>query len=911
VIARRLDWRLLLLAAAIAGLFALDLQVPREVPLLPYFWLPVLLATAFATPAQVAGLCLVAMGFAIASGLHFRYTAELNYWARLLFLTVVSLLAIHFSRRRQQIQRQLLANQDHYRLLAENASDVVFRIDPSGQLEWISTSVEALLGWSAAELIGRPILALIHPDDIEAMQRSWQVCSSHGIRRMQCRILNRQGEALWVSAICRTVRDTQGQMLGRVGSWSDAREEVQARQLLETVLDHVDSHIYMKDGEHRYRYANSNVQQLFGRSPQDIVGRTDRDFFSGEVLEAMWRFDEEVLRNGLRLQREEQVPDATGQPRWFLSNKLTLRQNGDLCLIGFSTDITERKLAALELERSESKFRLLYEVSLDAIVLLNGEGRFIDANPATLQLFGAPDWETFLRCSPADLAPEFQTNGERSADLIPLNIARTLAQGTHHYEWLHRRLDNGELFLSQVTLKAISLNGQEALMAVVRDISAARRYEEQLRDLAYRDGLTGLPNRAASLEHLNQRLAEACPTGSLVVVNLDFDRFQAVNDSFGLAVGNRVLTATAAVLRHWLQPEDWLARLESDEFLVIRPFPAADEAAARRFGLELQRALAAGLEAKGDLPIQPSVSAGLALCPDHGRSPIALLQAANTALMEAKRRSQKTVCLYQQELSAAIQQRLELEVLLERAIECQQLQLVFQPEVGRNGQLIGAEALLRWTLADGRPVSPEVFIPLAEQTGLIHPIGEWVIETACAQLASWRRQRRRLPRLAINLSPVQFENRETDLDAWLMGVVSRHGVSPIQMELEVTETALLKYPKRAGGLLYQLGAAGFRIAIDDFGTGYSSLVNLHTLPVHKLKIDKSFVQRITDNGKERAIIDSTLVIARKLGLETMAEGVETDAQWQALKELGCDSFQGYLFGRPMPPDALAELLLPC
>jgi EAL domain-containing protein (putative c-di-GMP-specific phosphodiesterase class I) len=362
------------------------------------------------------------------------------------------------------------------------------------------------------------------------------------------------------------------------------------------------------------------------------------------------------------------------------------------------------------------------------------------------------------------------------------------------------------------------------------------------------------------------------------------------------------------VLRQWLQPEDWLARLESDEFLVIRSLPAADGEAARRFGQELQQALSAGLASQEDLPIQPSTSAGLALGPDHGRDPETLLQAANTALMEAKRRSENTLWLYHQELSTTIQQRLDLELRLKQALEREELQLVFQPQVNHQGQLIGAEALLRWTLADGHSVSPEVFIPLAEQTGLIHPIGEWVMETACRQLASWRRQGLRLPRLAINLSPVQFERREMALDVWLMGALARHDIAPIQLELELTETALLRDPRRASGLLHQLGDAGFRIVIDDFGTGYSSLVNLHTLPVHKLKIDKSFVQHIPEGGSEMAIIDSTLVIARKLGLQTMAEGVETQAQYQALKELGCDSFQGYLFGQPMPADALAALL---
>jgi diguanylate cyclase (GGDEF)-like protein/PAS domain S-box-containing protein len=917
------DRRVLLLAAAIAGVFVLGLPGQRQAPLLPYLWLPALLASAFATPAQVTALNLVALGCSVASIVRGQHSAAAADWVHLLVLAGVGLLAIPFSQRRQRSKRQLQAEWQHVRLLAENAADVVFRIDRHGQLEWISSSIETLLGWAAAELVGRPILSLIHGDDSEQVQNSWLTSHSHShshSQRMLYRIVDRQGTSHWVAASCRAISDERGQLAGHIGSWSDAHDDVEERQrlieqrqLLETVLNNVDSYIYMKDVEHRYLYANHRMQQLLGRNLDAIVGCSDRAFFAGEVLETMWRFDEDVLHCEHPLQREEVVPSTTGEPRWFLSNKLKLWQNGQTCLIGFSTDITAHKLAEQELERSESKFHLLFEASLDAIAILrpDPEGHFIDANTAVLKIYGARDKESFLRCTPAAFSPELQENGERSADLIPFHIAQALAQGSHQFEWLHRRLDNGALFLGLVTLKAIRLNDQPALLSVVRDISESRRNEEHLRQLAYRDALTGLPNRAASLEHLEQRLSDPASRTTatpLVLVNLDFDHFQAVNDSFGLEVGNRVLTTAAAVLRQWLHPDDWVARLESDEFLIIHPLADADRATAQRFGHDLQQALAAGLNSHDDLPIHPSISVGLSLWPDHGLGPVPLLQAANTALMESKRRGKGWVCAYSPQLSRTIQRRLDMETKLEQALERNQLSLLFQPAVDQSGQLVGAEALLRWTLADGRMVSPDVFIPLAEQTGLIHPIGEWVIETACAQLAEWRRQGLRLPRLALNISAVQFEHRQTDLDAWLMAAIARHGISPVQLELEVTETALLRYPDVAGALLYQLGAAGFRIAIDDFGTGYSSLMNLHTLPVHKLKIDKSFVQHVTDSSTSQAIIDSTLIIARKLKLETIAEGVETTEQWQALKQLGCDSFQGYLFGRPMLAKDLATML---
>ncbi len=586
---------------------------------------------------------------------------------------------------------------------------------------------------------------------------------------------------------------------------------------------------------------------------------------------------------------------------------MLVERNGTRQLVGVSTDITDRQRSELNLERSEHKFRLLFEASLDATMLVTASGQFIDANPAAIRLYGAASKEELLCHRVSDFSPEFQDDGIPSVELIPEMIATVLKDGSHQFEWLHQRLDTGERFLGLVTLKAIVLNDEPALLSVVRDISEARRYEERLRNLAYRDELTGLHNRAATAEHL-ERLLDASigdDASMLVLVNLDFDGFQAVNESFGLKVGNRVLIAAAEVLAQYLQPQDWLARLESDEFLVIRRLDPEEPMAAVNFGHEVQKALAQGMAAHSDLPTHPSTSVGLSVAPGHGREAMALLQAANTALMHSKASGKGNITLYDLELGSRIQRRLDLEVLLERALDRQQLRLVFQAQVNASGKLNGAEALLRWNLHDGTAVRPDEFIPLAEQTGQMHRIGEWVIEAACVQLASWKRQGLNPPRLAINLSAVQFESETRELDALLTQILSRHGIAAEEIELEVTETALLRKPQQARKVLQLLGIAGFSIAMDDFGTGYSSLVNLHTLPIHKLKIDKSFVDHFISRKADRALIESILVIARKLGLETIAEGVETDAQWQALRALGCDSYQGYLFGRPMPPEEFA------
>ncbi len=296
---------LLLPAVGMAVLFLLDLMAPREVSLLTYFWLPVLLATAYASPRQVTALNFLAFAFSIASGIHFRYYNEADYWARLLFLAGVSWLAVHLCRQRHRAQVELQIKEEQYRLLAENASDVVFRIDQSGTLEWISSSVEALLGWKASELVGRSILGLIDPNDIEILRQSWLRCASNSVQRVHYRVLNSTGQPRWVSVTCRSIYSPAGQLQGRIGSWSNANDEVEARerileqqQLLETILDNVDSHVYMKDAEHRYLYANRHVQELYGRPLTEIIGFSDRHVLPAQALDAVWSVDEEVLRSG-------------------------------------------------------------------------------------------------------------------------------------------------------------------------------------------------------------------------------------------------------------------------------------------------------------------------------------------------------------------------------------------------------------------------------------------------------------------------------------------------------------------------------------------------------------------------------------------------------------------------------------
>ncbi|MFM7312957.1 MAG: putative bifunctional diguanylate cyclase/phosphodiesterase, partial [Cyanobium sp.] len=426
---------------------------------------------------------------------------------------------------------------------------------------------------------------------------------------------------------------------------------------------------------------------------------------------------------------------------------------------------------------------------------------------------------------------------------------------------------------------------------------------------AYRDALTGLPNRAAAMEWIQQEM-DHDPTGRLVVLNLDFDRFQIIKDTFGTEISNRLLIISGRILRRRLPATTLVARLESDEFLVVQPWPASTdfpdpEELVKKLADRLQQMLNEQLPAQMPMDLHLSFSSGAVIHPLDSHSPEVLLQHANTALAKARPLGHSTHLLYSPSFSSAIERRIQLELQLEEVLQRKGLHLVYQPQVDRHGSLVGAEALVRWQQQDGTTVPPDEFIPLAESTGQIERLTAWLIETVCSQMRAWSDAGKPLNQLALNISGRHFNSDGIGLEEMLMLSTAHHGIAATSLELEVTETALLLDRKRARQQLQRLMRRGFSIALDDFGTGYSSLSILQHFPVKKLKIDKSFIQHITTSHRDRGLVESSLMIARRLGLLTLAEGVETAQQWHLLRDLGCDLYQGYLFDRGLDAESFA------
>src|SRR5437660_902707 len=439
----------------------------------------------------------------------------------------------------------------------------------------------------------------------------------------------------------------------------------------------------------------------------------------------------------------------------------------------------------------------------------------------------------------------------------------------------------------------------------ITDIHTYKENELRLLYLADHDVLTGLPNRRLFLDRLCQGIARARDCGrSLAVLFIDLDRFKQINDILGHDAGNQVLCDAAKRIRGSVRDEDTVARLGGDEFTVLLEGVEADSrvsTVANRIRGELNRAFAIA-----EREVYVSASIGVALFPRDGESAEELLKRSDVAMYQAKKHGRDNHQFYSAESESLISRGLDMEARLRRAREHGELEVHYQPQVGfASGEINSVEALLRWNNPELGWVAPAQFIPLAEETGLIQPIGAWVLETACAQARAWQDAGLKPIKMCINVSARQ-------LDVKLVETVSRvlaeTAIAPSRLELEITEGVVVGKDPGTEAVLQAMRALGVGFAIDDFGTGYATFDYLKRFPVHTLKLDGSFVRRVCDSSNDVAIVDATIALARSLGLRVVAEGVETAEQHALLGELGCDDCQGYYTFRPLPAAAMEKLL---
>ncbi len=560
----------------------------------------------------------------------------------------------------------------------------------------------------------------------------------------------------------------------------------------------------------------------------------------------------------------------------------------------------QRRRAEETLLESEQRFRSIFLNAITGMVTLSVDGCFLQVNPAFCKM---------LQCSEAELVGKSTYDFTHPSDIALtrrlFNEAELSQRQSVDYE---KRFvcKNGDTLWVHVSTCWLFDDQRQVTYAIslVHDITPHLQAQQEIRQLAYFDTLTGLPNRQLFRERCADLLAQAGknPVGLII---LDLDRFKGINDTFGHDIGDQLLQEVSERLTDCLEKRAILARLGPDEFAVA--LPDIDSPESLSFLAEkILIALAVPIELN-DQPLYCSASIGLALYPTDGGNVDTLVKHAGVALHQSKEQGVGSYRFYSPEMNLATCKRLAMETHLRQALERQELSLHYQPQIDlASGRVIGMEALLRWDSPALGSISPVRFIPLAEETGLILPIGEWVLETACKQAQEWHQAGFDRLRMAVNISGCQF--KQPDFVDRIDRILQTTGLDPRCLEIELTESIVMERSEETLLTLTDLKVRGIKLAIDDFGTGYSMLSYLKYFPIDRIKIDRSFVRDITTDSDDAAITEAIVVMAHSLKLKVVAEGVETEEQLEFLRRCGCEEVQGYYFSRPHPVDR-AELFL--
>jgi diguanylate cyclase (GGDEF)-like protein/PAS domain S-box-containing protein len=549
---------------------------------------------------------------------------------------------------------------------------------------------------------------------------------------------------------------------------------------------------------------------------------------------------------------------------------------------------------------SEERFRALYHDTPSMYLMINPDGivRLINR-------FGL----TQLGYSAEELVGQSVLNlfhaGDQPVAAAHMKQCAANPEQVFHWELRKIRKDGHAIWVKETARAVYEPDGSMVLLIVCEDITERKRAEERIHYLAHHDALTGLPNRVLMEDRVDQSIAQAQRMHALVaMLFLDLDGFKHINDSLSHQTGDKLLRAVAARLQDCLRKGDSIARLGGDEFVLILP-GLADSQSAAQVARKVLDALDNDFNINGQ-HLHISGSIGISMYPSDGANTESLLRAADTAMYHAKAKGRGNYQFFTGALNEAAQQRLEMETNLRKALVEEEFELYYQPQVNiESGEIFAAEALLRWRRPGMRATSCSEFITVAEESGLIVPIGLWVLREACTQLKRWRAGGRPDMRIAVNFSARQFF--QPRFHETVMQVLSEVGLPPEALEIEVTESVLVQNNEENVQLLKRLRASGMQLSLDDFGTGYSSLSYLHRYPFHALKIDRSFVSGIGQNENQTAIVKAIIAMAQSLHLKVIAEGVESAQQVAFLKAHGCLAAQGFYYSGPVAAEAIPEL----
>ena len=827
---------------------------------------------------------------------------------------------------RKLAEKALRESEERYHATFEQAPIGIVHTARDGTLIRCNMRLAEMLGYQPDEIPRLTVQQISCPDNVrESMEKMRQLWSGEvATVNLEKRYVRKDGRLIWARITASMQRDAEGRALHCISLVEDIDAQKAAEERLAATRE------ALRESESRYRIAfqtsldgvcisrlsdgkfidvNKAFLDMMGYEREEMIGRAALELNCWAEPEARRNMAQIALRDSCFRDQLARYRRKDGQLIWAQVSASMIEIEEEICLLALVRDITEAKaaeerLAATQeaLRESDARYRTAFQTSHNAVNISRLEdGLYYDVNKAFLEMMGYELDEVIGKTArELDLWVD-RSERERMAAAIR-------REGTFREEVQFRR-KNGEVFWALTSASLFEHCGAACLLAMTQDITTARAAEEEIRNLAFYDPLTGLPNRRLLQDRLRQTLSGSSrQRRNQALLFVDLDNFKILNDTLGHQTGDLLLKEAARRLRLCVRETDTVARLGGDEFLIMLEelSPNPEDAAAQT------EAVAGKVLAALEQPYwldgrecRSSASIGITIFGDRRETPNEVMQQADIAMYQAKAAGRNTTRFFAPALQTAVVARAALEDELRHGIEDNQFVLFYQPLVDHNC-LAGAEALLRWNHPRRGLLAPGEFISVAEETGLIVPLGNWVLETACARIAEWE-QRCEGISVSINISARQF--RQPDFLEKVVSALDRSGASPGRLTLELTESLLLDNVEETIARMEVLKSCGVRFSLDDFGTGYSSLSYLKRLPLDQLKIDRAFVRDILVDVSSGAIAQAVISLGRAMDLSVVAEGVETEEQQDRLARMGCYGYQGYLFGRPVPEDDFERLWL--
>lgn len=799
---------------------------------------------------------------------------------------------------------------DRYRELVDEAASIILRWKTDGSVTFFNEFAQQFFGYREDEILGRNVVGTIVPEkemtgrDLALLMQEIQRDPGK-FEYNENENIKRNGERVWIAWKNKPVFDEQGNLVEVLSVGIDITQRHQAEQQLRrseqelsTILDSLQDTFYRTDVEGHVIMASRSVSDLLGYTPGEILGTKLASLYVDP--QGRDEFVAALQANGGAVKSyEAALRHRNGSVVWVSTSAHYYLDSSEKIagVEGVVRDITEQRNAAEHMRQLSSAL----EQAADSVVITDRDGIISYVNPAFETTTGYSRDEAIGRKSSLTRSDRHDTS---FYDLL----WSTILAGKVFSDVLINKKKNGDLYYEQKTITPLkNAHGDIThFISTGKDISESMQTQERLKYLAHHDVLTGLPNRTLFMDRLGHALARTRDAHAVVaVLFLDLDHFKIINDTMGHAAGDHTLKVVSERLQASVREGDTVARLGGDEFaIILEDIETEDniapiaikvlEALSRKYELQSQEFYMTG-------------SIGISLFPTDGKDADTLLKHADIAMYRAKDQGRNSYQFYLEDMSAKALQRLNLETSLRHALERDEFVLHYQPQIDvETGRIAGMEALLRWHHPDLGIIGPRDFIPILEETGLIVPVGDWVLRTACAQAVRWHMEKGSELRMAVNLSSRQFSN--AGLKDSVASALEETGLDPHLLEIEMTESAIIHHTTATMDTFLGLGALGVRLALDDFGTGYSSLSYLKRYPVHVIKIDRSFIRDIVTDPDDAAIVQAIIAMARRLDLLVVGEGVETVEQLEFLRKEGCPVVQGNYLGRPAPAKEAGILL---